>query len=170
MRRCWLFLGLAGLLVGGLTAAAPPDSADELQHNRRLLEKWRHDPEHHARLEEDLRAFWALPGWRQRRLRRLDRDPHETDPHTRKRLWGVLERYHAWLERLPESQQESIRAAPDAGERLRLVKEIRDRQWLASLPRAVRENLLKLPADQRAARVTLLRQEERRHREEWQRP
>src|SRR4051794_21448127 len=117
MRRCWLFLGLAGLLIGAL-AAAPPDTAGDLQRNRRLLDRWRHDPEHYARLEEDLRAFWALPPWRRERLRRLDRDLHEADPHTRRRLWGVLERYHTWLERLPEGQQGLIREAPDAPARL----------------------------------------------------
>ena len=63
-----LALALAALLVG-LAAAADPDA---LEHNRRLLERWRSDPDHYRRLQRDLRAFHALPRARQEQLRRLD--------------------------------------------------------------------------------------------------
>ena len=52
---------------------------DALEQNRRLLERWRADPEHHARLLRDLRAFYALPRPRQQQLRLLDQQLYAAD-------------------------------------------------------------------------------------------
>src|SRR5436305_96172 len=102
MRR-WSFLVLFAAAAAALPAVAVPEgSRDALEHNRELLEKWRADPDHYARLQRDLRAFWALPPARRRQMRRLDQDLQHADARTRKRLWAVLERYHAWLRPLPK--------------------------------------------------------------------
>ena len=73
MRRLLpLLLLLALLAVLPSTALPEPNGSwqeaareDALRHNRRLLEKWRADPEHYQRLQRDLKAFWELPTLRQ---------------------------------------------------------------------------------------------------------
>src|SRR5690242_1822023 len=112
MQRWGSLLVLLGALA--LPAAAAPDGGDALQHNRELLEKWRADPDHYARLQRDLRAFWAMPPARRKQIRRLDQELHQADAKTRKRLWAVLERYHAWLEALPEADRARVEAVTSA--------------------------------------------------------
>jgi hypothetical protein len=182
MPRSWFSLVLLGCLLAAVPGgpAAPPDSQPapappagdpqrDLAGNRRLLEKWRADPEHALRLQRDLEAFGALPPAQQQRLRSLDHDLHALPPATRERLWKVLERYRTWLERLPEAQRQAIEAA-DGPERLRLIREIRARQYLDRLPLPVRQELLRLSPDQRAERIKKLRQTDRERRARWQRP
>lgn len=48
-------------------------------------------------------------------------------------------------------------------------KDLQERQWIEKLPRKVREELDKLPAEKRAARIAQLREQERRQRREWRR-
>jgi hypothetical protein len=155
--------------AAALAAAAAPDGGDALEHNRELLEKWRADPDHYARLQRDLRAFWGLPTERRQQMRQLDQDLHKADARTRKRLWGVLERYHAWLEALPGADRRRVEAAATPEERLRVVREIREREWVERLPKKVREELLRLPPERRTAQIALLHKEEQRHRREWRR-
>jgi hypothetical protein len=163
-------LVLFGAAVAALPALAVPDGGgDALEHNRELLEKWRADPDHYARLQRDLRAFWALPPARRQQMRRLDQDLHQEGPKSRKRLWAVLERYHTWLEGLPEADRGRVEAAAGPDERLRVIREIRERQWEERLPAKVREGLFKLPPQKRPAQVALLRKEEQQHRREWRR-
>src|SRR5262245_33956492 len=101
MRRPrWLILVPACLLC---VAFATPESED-LERNRRLLEKWKAEPEHYRRLKRDLAAFYALPPERQEEIRDVDRQLHDADSATQARLWAVLERYYTWLERLPEAE------------------------------------------------------------------
>ncbi len=168
MRR-WSLLVLLGVMTAALPAVAALGEGDALEHNRELLEKWRADPDHYARLQRDLRAFWALPPARRRQMRQLDESLHEAEPRARKRLWAVLERYRAWLEALPEADRQRVEAAAGSDERLRVIREIRERQWVERLPAKVREELEQLPPERRQARVTLLRKEEQRHRREWRR-
>jgi hypothetical protein len=168
MRRCSLLVLLAAA-VAALPAAAVPDGGDALEHNRELLEKWRADPDHYARLQRDLRAFWALPPARRKQMRQLDQDLHQEGAKERKRLWAVLERYHIWLGGLPEADRGRVEAAAGPDERLRVIREIRERQWEERLPAKVRGELLKLPPERRPAQIALLRKEEQRHRRQWRR-
>jgi hypothetical protein len=162
-KRCLILLAA----VLGVLGAAVPD--DGLEHNRQLLLKWRADPEHDARLERDWRAFLALSPADQDRLARLDRQLHELPADERRHLFGVLERYAAWLERLPDDDRKRLASAAPA-ERLRLIGELRERQFIDRLPERLREEVRRLPPEQRAARVTQLRREDRIRRREWQRP
>ena len=168
MRR-WSLLVLLGAAAAALPAVAVTQGGDTLGHNRELLEKWRADPDHYARLQRDLRAFWALPPGRRKQMRQLDQDLQHADARTRKRLWAVLERYHAWLEALPEADRRRVEGAANADERLRVIREVRDRQWVEHLPAKVREELEQLPLERRPGRIALLRKEEQRHRREWRR-
>jgi len=60
MPKSWLFLILAGavvVLAAPLAAALVEPTPEELEHNRRLLEKIRLDPDHYRRLRRDLQSF-----------------------------------------------------------------------------------------------------------------
>jgi hypothetical protein len=169
MRRSWRHVTfLTFLAVTAPVLAASDSPPDEWERNHRLLDRWREeDPGHYARLQRDLRAFWSLPAERQERLRKLDRDLNEADSAARKKLWGVLERYTLWLERLPETDRQRIEAAANRKERLEIIHQILERQALDRLPRKAREELLKLKEDQRRAELARLRKEERHLRAEW---
>ncbi len=157
-RPWWLILVLIMLVAAG---GAGVSDSDALERNRKRLQDWRADPEHGARLMRDLRDFYALPAERQQQLRHLDAKLHEGDAATQARLWGVLERYSAWLDRLPEEKRREVLDAPRDG-RLALIRRLREQEWLATLPAKVRAELDRLPPDARVRRIADLRADERR--------
>jgi hypothetical protein len=180
MRRILPLLLFLALLLAAIPGTALPDSGtspgtttgttagtteaareDPVRCNQRLLEKWRADPDHNARLERDLAAWRAMPAERRALLRKLDHDLHQQDSATQQRLWGVLERYHAWLRRLPESDRRRLREAADGPARLRLVKELREKEWIGRQPEPVRKELMKLAPASRSREVARLREEQR---------
>jgi hypothetical protein len=170
MSRSWSLGAILTFLVVAAPVLAfvdPSPDPDELELNRRRLEKWRADPEHYQRLQRDLKAFWELPAEKRGRLRQLDRSLHEADSFTQKRLWVVLERYSAWIEHLPETDRHRVEDA-DRGDRIRIIKELRDRQWVERQPLVVRKELEALAPEQRPARIAVLRKEEKERRLAWQ--
>ncbi len=170
MRRFGLPLLATVLLGAALPVLAVSDSApptDDLDHNRRLLERYRADPDHYARLLRDLRAFEALPPERQERMRRFDRELHDEDPATQQRLWEVLERYCDWVDRLPDADRRRIDEAADRTERLKVVQELREKDWVDRLPQAERDDLAAMTPAMRAKRIAALRREERQNRKGW---
>ncbi|MHB1422021.1 MAG: hypothetical protein ACYC3I_02255 [Gemmataceae bacterium] len=171
-RYCLLLPLLTILAAATPSEEATPGSGDaaDLERNRHLLNKWKADPEHYARLRRDLRDFWALPKPRRQQIRQLDHAFHQLDAKMQKRLWKVAERYTAWLERLPREQRRQIEAATDTQERLQLIRTIRERQWVERLPRKVREELENLPAEARSAKAAQLREQEKQQRRLWKRP
>lgn len=166
--------GLAVLLpVLGFVLSATPaheSASADRERNRRLLSKWKADPEHYARLQQDLRDFWALPEEQRLRLRALDRELHQLDDKTQKRLWKTAERYTLWLERLPDEDRQQIETAGDSQEKLRRIREIRQRQTIERLPKRIGDELRELPAEERTARLAKLREQEQWQRKLWQRP
>jgi hypothetical protein len=167
-RRALLLLVL---LVGVAGAAALPDpSAAEIEQNRRLLEKWRGDPEHYARLKKDLHDFKQLPPDRQAALRQLDHDLHDEDSLTLARLLRTADRYAAWLEHLPEARRARIQAETDPKKRLQVIRDIREEEWIDRLPRVKREQVL-TTADpgKRASLIKTLHEEEQQRQQDWQR-
>ncbi len=157
------------LLFGAvLPVLAIPESApDELDHNRRLLERYRADPEHYARLLQDWQAFKALPPARQEQMRQFDRALHEEDSDTQTRLWEVLERYVAWIERLPDADRQRLDDTTGPAEKLTLVRELLQNEWIDHLPKVERESLLAMTAPMRTNQVTKLQEEDRKNRQEW---
>jgi hypothetical protein len=170
-RRAALWAPWAALAVAvlyGLPRGLAEGDISSLEANRRLLEKWRGDPAHYARLEQDLRAFLELPPERQEHLRKLDHDLHAEESAVQSRLWRALERYAAWLDRQPPDQRQRIDAAANGVERRRAIREIRQQQWLDRLPEAVQRRLKKLPDDERTREIARLQAEEKRQRQQWQ--
>jgi hypothetical protein len=171
MQRVQRILVMTAALVAGVTPvlALTEPTIEEREENRRLLEQWQSDPDHMARLQQNLATFRALPPEKQDRLRQLDRALAREDKAARARLLTALERYKVWLGQLPEAERNEILAAPNAKERLQLVRRIRTREWIARLPAADKKKLKKAP-DQ-AARLALirqLRQDDHERRAEWQ--
>lgn len=160
---------LAAATPGQEGASGTPDPA-QLERNRQLLYKWKADPEHYARLQRDLRDFWTLPESKRQQIRQLDHAFHQLDTKTQRRLWKAAERYTTWLERLPQAEWQQIERTEDSQERLQLIRAIRERQWIERLPRKVRDDLEKLPAEERSARMAVLHKQERQQRVLWSRP
>src|SRR5207253_10489895 len=125
MRKIDQILSLLLLLIT-LPLVALADGNDDQERNRKLLEKAKSDPQHYARLLQDLQAFLALPEEKQQELRKLDRDLHDEDSAGYARLQRVLERYNDWLQRLPEAERKKLESSSDTKEKLRLIKEIRE--------------------------------------------
>ncbi|HWG46024.1 MAG TPA: hypothetical protein VN688_24900 [Gemmataceae bacterium] len=167
-RYGWLLTPVLCCVMAATPAHETPSG--DLERNRQLLQKWKTDPDHYARLQRDLRDYWALPPAKRERLRLLDKELHQLDAKTQKHLWKVMDRYSVWLEQLPEDERRNIETATDPQERLRRIKEIHERQWIEGLPRKMAEELAKLPAEQRAARGLQLREQERHQRRLWQQP
>jgi hypothetical protein len=157
---------LAVSIVGVVLGAG---DRDVLEQNRRLLERWRADPDHATRLLRDLRAFHALPQPRQQQLRQLDQELYAADAATQTRLMAVLDRYNAWLDTLTEEQRRYILDAPDAATRLARIRDQRLREWLPRLPTREQQVVSRLPAEQQPDRIATFRFEERRQRTVWHR-
>jgi hypothetical protein len=170
MRRPWRFLVLAATLAVAVPVLAVGDpEPTELARNQALVEKWRRtEPEHYQRLRDDLRDFYRLPAGRREQMRQLDRDLNWADRDTRKRLWGVLDRYATWLKRLPEGDRARVLSARSTDERLAVVRALRERQWVEGLPAGVRAELDKLDPGAKRERLEQLRKEARNQRLQWQ--
>jgi hypothetical protein len=170
MRPVRRLLLLTILLAGAAPAVSLPEpTPEELEANRRLVERYRADPEHYARLKRELKAFAALPPERQNRLRQLDQDLHEENAANLTRLWRVLDRYATWLEHLPPAERQQVENAPDARARLAVIRGLREQEWIKRLPEVKSKEVMNTPREDRAALIAELREAERRRRQEWQR-
>jgi hypothetical protein len=155
------------LPAAAVLASAEPGS-DDTERNARLVERYRRDdPAYYERLRRDLRAFYRLPAEKRERLRRLDRALQEQDSATQRRLWEVLDRFSAWLDRLPDDDRRRVEEAPTRAERLRVISELREQEFVRRLPKAVRQHLDQLSAEMRALQLARLRVEERQMRQAW---
>lgn len=172
-RRRFLGLGwAAALLLAGWAGFAayswslPRQPSEHQQASARIedLDFWR------GIAAQDLFGDEALPEPQRRPSRSLDRAFAPLDAKTQKRLEKAADRYADWRERLPDAQRQQIEETKDTKERLQLIRDIRERQWIERLPRKVREDLEKLPAEARAAQIVQLHNQERQQRKLWSRP
>src|SRR5262245_13999862 len=157
---------LVFVAVTGTVAALPEPSPDELAYNRKKFEIWRQYPEPFAKLRQAAETFAALPAPRQEQLDKLDADLASESSVVQARLQDVRDRYHDWLANLPENDRERIRQAETKEARLAIIKELRQNDWLAQQPKALREALEAKPAAERPAALEKARAEDRRRREE----
>jgi hypothetical protein len=163
-----ILLLLTALLPAAALAALPGPSAQEVETNRRQLAELRKtDPDAYHRLLASARAFLALPESERQRLQQLDAQLGQLPASGQAQLLRAARRYADWLIGLPEADRKAIQEAPDSKERLRRIRAIRERQWRASLPKTVREQLHKLKGKELAERITALREEEEQHRRDW---
>jgi hypothetical protein len=163
-----LTAGALALLLPLLAGADGPADAPAENRQWELNKLREYNPAQYAKLRHNLAVFLRLPTERQEGLRKLDRELHEEITGMRARLEHVMERYADWLERLPEADRQSVLSATDRKVRLQRIREIRDRQWLARLPRAQAEKLARVPEAKRAELIKKLRQDELDERLDWQ--
>jgi hypothetical protein len=119
------------------------------------------DPDHRDRQKAYLTAYRRLAPEPQEQLRQIDQELHEEDAVTRGRLFGVMDRYALWLSRLPEGDRQRVQTATAGTERLRVVRELLDKQWLDGLPPARKEKLAKATAEEQAKLIEKWHREER---------
>ena len=175
MRLCRLILAvLVVLLLGGSPEVTGDDAksssptGNNAEQQRQMLEaKAKSDPEWYAQTIRELNAFLALSPERQEQMRKLDQELHRKDP-SHERLLRVMQRYVKWLEHLPDNERNYIEKAPNAEERLRRIKQIREKEWIQTLPKAVREEIQRAKGKEREALIQKYRQQERKRRQEWQ--
>lgn len=163
---CRIVIVMPALLI----AAAPPQAplaSDDLEINRRYLDRLRQDPERYQLLLDSLREFNGLSADRQQRIRQLDRDLRDETSAAQARLLHTAERYAEWLERLTPEQQRRIKDAPDKDRRLEAIREIRQQQWIEHLPKSQRDSLQNAPAGERQALIERYRADERKRSQEW---
>jgi hypothetical protein len=156
----WLLLasGLTGIALSG--SAAGSGSADN--------EPNRNDPQY---LRKQYAFFQSLRSTRQQELRKLDADFHNLDKDTQERLLKVLDNYNWWISQLPEEDRKRVTSAETSTERLKVIQEIKNREWIATLPAAYREEFDKAIQDNDRLRAIELmekwRGEQRRRRDDW---
>jgi hypothetical protein len=169
---CTVAVATALALAGGLMVRADNKAAEKeknrAEENRQRLKEIEADPTRFAALLDEFRAFQNLPPEGQNHLRKLDRDWADLTPAAAGRLRRALARYVEWRERLPEDQRRSIDSAPSGTERLRRIRELREQEWVAQLPKAQREQLESVQGEVRAELVKRFRQQEKQRRREWQ--
>jgi hypothetical protein len=161
---------LAGALGFGVLAplrAVSEPAADEVEANRVRLLKLRDDPAAYAELLRQTSDFLRLPEERREQLIRLDRELREQPPAKGERLTMVLRRYAAWQQRLGEADRQRLRNAPTARDRLRVVRELREQDWVRRFPKAQRDLVARLPEREHSAMIRKIRQERQRQKDGW---
>lgn len=170
MRRFRLaMLTLVSVIVAVPVLALPHTTQTERDQNRAKLQQFRdQDPAQLAHLYQQAQAFLALAPERSAQLRQLDQDLHQLPIGQRKHLKQVLKKYVAWFNQLPAAQRQAIEQAPNAETRLELIKQVREEQWIANLPKTRREELAMLEGEARTKFITDLKKQQWRWHVEWQ--
>jgi hypothetical protein len=124
------------------------------------------NPDDPAYLRRQHAWFQAQPPQRQQQLRKLHEDFLALDERDQSRLTKVMQGYNAWLAKLPPADRERVLSAPSPGERLEVVRQLREREWVESLPRPYRDEYVRIDEAARRAKVEEWRAEEADRREE----
>lgn len=161
-RRIGLFLAVFVALPAGWS-----DETSERAERRRQIQSWKEtDPERYARLLRHDALFQSFSPEQQAKLRRFDEQLQAEPPEVRDRLLHVLGEYVAWLTRLPQADRERIEQAANDRERVNVIREIKERQWIESQPPARRNQYQSSPPAERHALIEQWRQEDRQRAEE----
>jgi hypothetical protein len=151
-KRVFLFT-LHSLLLTALVATAAHDAPL--------------NPDDPAYLRRQYAWFQTLDPDRQQQLRKLHEDFLALEERDQARLARVMQSYNAWLAKLPDEDRQRVLTAPSAAARLDVVKQLRERDWVETLPRPFREESAKLDDDGRRQKVQEWRAEEAERREQW---
>lgn len=118
--------------------------------------------------EKLIAEFKRFPAARQQQLRQLDQQLADLPPADRDRLFGVLEAYSSWLDRLPGPDRREVLSAADPAERLDAVRRVGERAWRDALPARSREQFTQTAdPDERFRLVSRWKQAEANRRAEW---
>lgn len=111
--------------------------------------------------------FHSLSSSRQTQLRTLNEEFHQLDSESQSRLLRVMQNYNWWLSKLAADDRGRIESAPNSVERFKIVRELRELEWVRSLPKAQRDEFEKLPTQDRPAKIREWRAEEDVRHDEW---
>lgn len=162
LTSCLLFASLFSL-----AAVAEPTRAQQ-DRNRRYLDKLAQaDPEHFARLERLAAKFASLTAERREQLLKLDQSLHELPAAVHSHLESVAGRYSEWLDGLTDADRQKIKQAPDKDAKLRVIRELRETEWLKYQPKRLREQIAGMKGADRAALIGKVKKEERERRRQW---
>ena len=169
IRRHYFHLILLGFAATAFVAVA--QQPDDLEPQRVRLQAIRKNPDHFARLRENLNTFTKqTDAKRKDAIVKLDQDIHGLASAQQDRYWRVLDRYADWLEQLKKNDEQAylaIKNARDATTRLALIKEAKDSEWMRRQPRTNQEHWVKLQGEERSKYVAEQRKEERRKSQHW---
>ena len=146
------------------TTTGPADAPNDEASNRKRLETALRDSDRSDELKRNYLAFKALSETSRDRMRELDQGLHKLEDHQQTRLHDTMERYAAWLARLPKEDRERIDSAPVGTERLIVIDEILDRQWKELLPKSDRDHIAQANADDLPKLLAGLRKSEKDRR------
>lgn len=125
------------------------------------------DPDDKAYLRRQFAWFQSLQPNRQQQLRQLNQEFNSLEPDERIRLTRVLQRYNAWLAKLPEGDRQRVVLADTPKQRLAAVLDLKEREWIASLPKVYRDEYALLDDKGKLQRIKEWRAEENDRKEEW---
>lgn len=150
----WPLLLLTGVLVAGLGADTQPAGTP------RPPKKW----------VREAAAFNALPAESQRRIRQLDRELREEDSESRARYLLLLQRYNDWVEKLSAEDRRSIDEQPTTEAKIKRIREIKEQQWISTLPKAQRDQILdpKITPEEKQKRIAKAKEDQRQADLDWQ--
>ncbi|MCS6976149.1 MAG: hypothetical protein NZM31_03945 [Gemmatales bacterium] len=151
-------VGLLGFSTGLPTLRAQNPPADPAG-DKSAASKWK----------REAAAFQALPPESQRRIRQLDRELREEDSESRDRYLRLLQRYGDWYDRLPAEDRAAIESAPSIEAKIARIREIKERQWIASLPKADRDLILdpNISAEERRKRIAAVKARQEQDQLDW---
>src|SRR5580765_7063379 len=152
-RGQWAVLAAGFLFAGALLIVPTVFAQERLKNDARAA--LRKDPKY-PQIYHDGKAFFAFPPAKQDAMRKLNDDLEKLPTAERERLKEVLKTYADWMDRLPPADRRAVHDAPNNQARLELVKELREREWVARQPKAVRQFLDSLPAVAAASGVAIL--------------
>ncbi len=155
-------------LQSGSGSGESPTDPTALEHNRKRVEQLAAaEDEEYGLMKRRLGDFRKLPREKQDALRKLDRELNQdADTSARAQRWRILARYAAWIRDLDEEDQRRLQTA-DRDTWKRLVRELRDREWLSKQPRAVQDRIAEKAGKDQTDEIARLRQEERSFRQAW---
>jgi len=164
-QRRLLFIVMAAACTSLALAALPGADVEE---NRKILRDWQaNKPEEYARIRKNYQRFRGLPPAEVERIRKLDSDLYK-DALKQERLGRVLEEYSAWLMRLQEGDRARIQSAASREDKLRIIREIKDREWFKQLPRAYHEQYAAAKTEkERQDLIRRWRQQEKEFDDQW---
>lgn len=184
-----LFLLISFSFLGDPAGIFADARDEQLQKYQSLLNKLKSSPEHYNQLVKNYESFQALPREKQKALKDLDNAIHQlmknhdsqqavgkekqligqkkTDGVQTKhesldsaRLFEVYQRFGEWYENLAQAEKQKLENATTPDARIAEIKNILTAQWVARLPKADADALMKLDESSRATQILKMKKEE----------
>lgn len=155
----WLLLACGlGALV--LSSAAANSAGNESHIDRTSVDY----------LRQQYSFFQSLKPARQHDLRKLDVDLHALEKESKEayeRLQKVIDNYNWWLANLDPADRKRVTDAETSKERLKIIQELKDREWVDTLPVPYRVEYQSANEGDRLRLLKSWRNDQRKRRDDW---